>query len=298
MEKNKYFFYSSVLNSYSEDFSSFSKSKLVHSQSNLLRNVLNAEYFVQKFYNLSTSPHLITLYFKHDSEHIKYNTLRTLLPLNILPFNFFFRSNFIDTPQCLKINKSIKYDINKFELAKFANVLMRNGKKTYYLNLLMSSLNFVQENFNKTLYKMDFKSILILKNNFSCNNLLRLWSRSFFLKSQMLRNLNSLLPIFCFYIYRVKKKIYKNTRGKSGKYTFLWKYVPIYKRIKLVMFWLAKDFQTRNGNTNLLRLKDLINDLITNFTTLEMWYIKKFSHNYIYRNSKNTIGSSYRTLKR
>jgi len=34
-------------------------------------------------------------------------------------------------------------------------------------------------------------------------------------------NISSLKPVFHFYIYNVNKKIYKNSRGKSGKYTFL-----------------------------------------------------------------------------
>ena len=40
--------------------------------------------------------------------------------------------------------------------------------------------------------------------------------RDFFFK-----NLQKLTPIFVFYIYKVDKKIFKNTRGKSGKYTFI-----------------------------------------------------------------------------
>jgi len=35
------------------------------------------------------------------------------------------------------------------------------------------------------------------------------------------KNVNSLKPLFHFYVYKVDKQIYKNSRGKSGKYTFL-----------------------------------------------------------------------------
>ena len=35
------------------------------------------------------------------------------------------------------------------------------------------------------------------------------------------KNVLKLEPLFSFYIYKVDKKIFKNTRGKSGKYTFL-----------------------------------------------------------------------------
>jgi hypothetical protein len=37
----------------------------------------------------------------------------------------------------------------------------------------------------------------------------------------LLLNLKKLEPIFLFYVYKVDKNIYKNTRGKSGKYTFI-----------------------------------------------------------------------------
>jgi hypothetical protein len=37
----------------------------------------------------------------------------------------------------------------------------------------------------------------------------------------LISKLYSLKPLFHFYIYKVDKQIYKNSRGRSGKYTFL-----------------------------------------------------------------------------
>jgi len=37
----------------------------------------------------------------------------------------------------------------------------------------------------------------------------------------LFKNLYDILPMFSFYIYKVDKKIFKNTRGKSGKFTFI-----------------------------------------------------------------------------
>jgi len=56
-------------------------------------------------------------------------------------------------------------------------------------------------------------------------------------------------PLFLFYIYKIDKKIYKNSRGKSGKYKFLWKYVPSYKRNSTMISWVAKEMRTVNGRT-------------------------------------------------
>lgn len=41
------------------------------------------------------------------------------------------------------------------------------------------------------------------------------------LQDLLFRNVQKVLPMFSFYIYKVDKKIFKNTRGKSGKYTFI-----------------------------------------------------------------------------
>lgn len=37
----------------------------------------------------------------------------------------------------------------------------------------------------------------------------------------LFKNMYNLVPMFSFYIYKVDKKIFKNTRGKSGKFTFI-----------------------------------------------------------------------------
>jgi len=38
---------------------------------------------------------------------------------------------------------------------------------------------------------------------------------------KLVNNLELLEPMFLFYIYKVDKNIYKNSRGRSGKFTFL-----------------------------------------------------------------------------
>jgi len=75
------------------------------------------------------------------------------------------------------------------------------------------------------------------------------------------KNAYRMLPMFSFYIYKVDKKIYKNTRGKSGKFTFLWKYVAPYKRIMLVMHWLFKELRVKQGRSLNDRLTSLLNSL-------------------------------------
>lgn len=102
--------------------------------------------------------------------------------------------------------------------------------------------------------------------------------------------------MFSFYIYKVDKQIFKNTRGKSGKYTFIWKYVTQYKRIFLVMYWLLKELRMMQGRTIGDRLTQLLRGFIFNPSGTWIHKIKKFSTNYVYRNCRRTLAEHYRTV--
>ena len=61
------------------------------------------------------------------------------------------------------------------------------------------------------------------------------FNHSLELKNILFDRLHSFAPSFCFYIKSVSKTLRKNSRGKSGKYMLVWKYVPVYKRLFLIM---------------------------------------------------------------
>lgn len=115
-------------------------------------------------------------------------------------------------------------------------------------------------------------------------------------KKILFRNLIDLLPMFSFYIYRVDKQIFKNTRGRSGKYTFIWKYVATYKRQFLVMFWLAKELRMMPGRSFPERLLQLLRTFIFSPKKTLIFKVKKFSNNYVYRNCRHTLAEHYRTV--
>lgn len=115
-------------------------------------------------------------------------------------------------------------------------------------------------------------------------------------KKILFRNLNDLLPMFSFYIYKVDKQIFKNTRGKSGKYTFIWKYVSTYKRQFLVMFWLAKELRMTPGRQFHERLLQLLKSFIFTPKKTLIFKVKKFSSNYVYRNCRHTLAEHYITV--
>ena len=110
------------------------------------------------------------------------------------------------------------------------------------------------------------------------------------------RYIRKMLPMFSFYIYKVDKKIFKNTRGKSGKFTFIWKYVTPYKRVFLVMHWLMKELKVRPGRNLSERLGSLVRDITNSPKNTWVFKVKNFSYNYVYRNARKTLAENYRTV--
>jgi hypothetical protein len=106
-----------------------------------------------------------------------------------------------------------------------------------------------------------------------------------------------MLPMFAFYVYKVDKKIFKNTRGKSGKFTFIWKYISQYKRNFLVMHWLMKELRLKPGRSLQNRVDATIDTLVFTPQKTWIWKVKKFSHNYVYYNCRKSLAETYRTSK-
>lgn len=85
-----------------------------------------------------------------------------------------------------------------------------------------------------------------------------------FIKNFFLSRLNQLSPLFGYFIYNVDKNIRKFTRGKSGKYLFVWKYIAPYKRNYLVYRWFMKELKFDESRTFQIRLFNLFNTLSYN----------------------------------
>ena len=112
---------------------------------------------------------------------------------------------------------------------------------------------------------------------------------------RLLKNIHDMEPLFSFYIYKVDKKIFKNSRGKSGKFTFIWKYVSPYKRTHLVMFWLIKELRVRPGRTLYSRLYSILHTVVFEPKSAWIYRVRRFSYNYVYFNCRCTLGETYRT---
>ena len=107
----------------------------------------------------------------------------------------------------------------------------------------------------------------------------------------------ALKPLFHFYIYKVDKQIYKNSRGKSGKYTFLWKYIQSFKRSNFLISKLSKDIRFDVAKTFKSRLKSSVLVYSNSISKTLIYKSIRFSNNYVFLNSKNTLLQSYKTTK-
>lgn len=253
-----------------------------------------------------------------------YNAQTLLDSIALSPFKSFFEKFNIDTPEVLNKTKSLSRLKGLTYLNRLSLYLSRAGKKLKFSKLILWSLVNIIEILKrqgpslditsslKTLYL--FQTLSSLPNfSFQKVNFLKykeLTNYSFLKNSNITKldtlTLNNLLfenfkkfnYLFSFYIYKVDKKIYKNSRGKSGKYTFIWKYVAPYKRYFLIMHWLAKEIRISAGKTLYNRVYTVLQNFVLNTTATWIWKIKKFSLNYVYYNLQKTLGSTYRTSTR
>ena len=197
---------------------------------------------------------------------------------------------------------------------------MRKGKRAQTLDVLLCSIivsyNKTLDSFSSKQTYLDWKLIFTLigtsyyktsysqfpstinfnnKYNFNYNILGKEHNNFMDMRNIVLTNINNINPIFSFYMYKVDKAIYKNSRGRSGKYTFIWKYLAPYKRRQLVLAWIAKEIKMQQGRTLDDRVNSVINNICFNPSSLFINKVQNFSTNYVYRNARKSLCETYRT---
>lgn len=234
----------------------------------------------------------------------------------------FFSVNLVDMPLCFKKSKSLYSKTFELPLLKFINLIMRRGFREKVLKSLTLSfstffkkyLNNFDLNLNRWLSIFTFLSTtctsidsvdfcwsnsllckpITLNSRHSLSEAGYTFNNSFSFKNNLFSKLSEYNPLFSFYIRKVDKSIRKNSRGKSGKYTIIWKYVPLYKRLYVTMRWFLKDLKFQKLKTFDERL----------FKTLEVFFLspnlsfisklRKFTHFFVFQNHKKTL---LKTLK-
>lgn len=238
----------------------------------------------------------------------------------------FFINNMIDVPVCFKKSISLKNRNFELPLLKFCNFLMKQGKKEKIIRLVFLSFRLFFKNiknnnqknnsfffswFNlyifglnllkttslnsNSLINFKFQEILNLNYNNIYLNDDKIINISFFIKNYLYFLLSKVSPIFSYFIYSVDKNIRKYSRGKSGKYVFIWKFIAPYKRIHLAVRWLIKDIKFNQSKTFNERLLKTFDNLVFSPEKSFSWKSKIFSHNYVFKNFRKSLMTSLRT---
>lgn len=211
-------------------------------------------------------------------------------------FKLFFSNSKVDIPKVLLNLQALSRESNQVTTHKFNNYLMCGGsflKSLTTLNLSWNdSLNNYFSSVNSSYGWYTCYSHLVANNldwRTKSNTLnLQQFLNTFIRKSQ---------SIFSLYVYKISKNIYKNTRGKSGKFMFVWKYVPVYKRLFIVTTWLIKELRVMPQRKLRLRLLQLILNMSQSSSQTWAYRVKTFSYNYVYRSCRKTLASTYTSVK-
>lgn len=247
-----------------------------------------------------------------------------LLPIAVSNFKQFFKNVSVATPQQLNQTPSLHRLKGLTSLRRLTTYITRGGQFYKTMQVLLNAFSTLEtdlktvwgsaaQTFNWTTYystlvwfphmtqgisqhPIPFLVKYSDKAKLTYGDLEKLTPTDInFLFSETFKRFNFL---FSFYIYKVDKQIYKNSRGRSGKYTFVWKYVAPYKRSFLILHWLAREMRTHSGKTWQMRVITVLRNFFFNTTSTWIWKIKKFSLNYVYFNLRKTLGETYKTSMR
>jgi hypothetical protein len=120
-------------------------------------------------------------------------------------------------------------------------------------------------------------------------HLYTIFSRAFFYQ------LKQYLPVFAMKFRRVDKLRFKHSRGKSGKYTVEWKYIPTYKRLDVVLRWLVEDVMLQKANQFKTQIWKSLYILLTTPSLSAVKKNRDYVHKHVYARYKNSL---IRTLKK
>ncbi len=229
--------------------------------------------------------------------------------------NFFLAIN-LDVPKYFTKSISLKRYSNQIFYVKFINLFMQAGNfsqtQKYLLNsfflffswlktklvadttytysffqifFLLNTFIFLNNKYNY--FYVNFLIPYYLNNTFTTNT----WSidKNHFVLSYILNKLLAVQPLFSFNVYKINKFIRKYSRGKSGKYTLIWKYIAPYKRLFVVIRWLLKDVKF---NTS-FKFSNRVFETLKNFIFFKnhsfIFKSKSFIHNFVFKNYKKTL---------
>lgn len=163
-------------------------------------------------------------------------------------------------------NKSLNRDDDYVFLSKVIGLIMKKGLKTRYKLILFSIVDNFNLNIHDKFFKLNFIGLIDIFYNFIKKNLF----------------------IFFFNFHKINKNIRRYSRGRSGKYKVVFKYVPVFKRLKctLKIFFRELTFHKNNFKS---RLEFIIVNSLTKPKKSFLFRLKKLTYYKIFTRFKNSL---------
>lgn len=114
------------------------------------------------------------------------------------------------------------------------------------------------------------------------------------MRNKVFYELNLPAPIFTSISEKVSKKVRKYSRGKSGKYSHFWVYLPPHKRRSWVCKQVCSDIFFRTDKTFSERAESSFSELITQPENHFITLITLKTYNVIFKNYRQTLIKTYR----
>ena len=255
--------------------------------------------------------------------------LTYVLGQNSLTLLSFFTFQMVDIPHAFKKSKSLYSNSMRTPHLRLTTMLMRRGRKVYTSKLYSSAIHSLAQNF--TTYAEDDSSYaewrlqynifstcsisltrtsapsLVFNRKFPAlevTDKFRQINRSrqvetstdYWVYGLIQEELLSYLPIFSFYIRKVDKLKRKHSRGKSGKYSIVWKYVPKYKRFITVLRWLVRDIRFQKFRTFGERLLRSLETFVLDPHSHLISKLRSFVHVFVFQHHKKTLLKTLRSV--
>jgi hypothetical protein len=236
-------------------------------------------------------------------------------------FSAFFIENRVDTPVCFMKSPSLKRRHLELNLFKFTNFLMRNGnrekmfrsvlkafwhvlavRKAIFLRTPEAATGWSNLYFflNNALLRHDTRCTSMpveltgLVYNHLVLNSTASFSPEFRFKRFLQKLLRTVAPLFQCCIYKVAKNVRKFSRGKAGRYVFVWRYVPRYKRTNVAMRLISKDIRFNKSRKLFERISKTLIILLNQPTESFIFKAEHFTNIFVFNMFKKTF---LRTLK-
>jgi len=247
--------------------------------------------------NVAIKSQLEAISFKSNKTHLTAKTPRLREALSL-----FFRNNDVNVPICFCGISSFQR-VNSANLTlKLIGLLLTAGKKEKLLRIFFNA-HFgahpdTRQNVPavpRALGKFQTVAALLKFPHFTKLN----WSVTYSSTpiTQFLNSLRGISPLFAFATQCVSKQVRKNSRGKSGKYTFVWKYVAPYNRRRQVLRWFAKEIKLESGLAFSQRLGKNFQKINLNYENNFIHKLQRFTYNYVFKNHRKTLMRTLTTLR-